>query len=232
MKYGFIKKHQCEFPVTKMCHVLNVSRGGYYSWLSRSVSARAIENQRLVEKIKAIHAASGGVYGSPRITDALLDENIIVSRPRVARLMKKNGIKAITQRRFKVTTNSDHNYSRSPNLLKQYFYVDKPQKIWVSDITYISTREGWLYLTVIIDLYNRQVVGWSMSNTLRASYATIMALEYACGAFKPSAGLIFHSDQGIQYACDDFREQLNNYHMIQSMSAKGNCYDPAWRDSC
>ena len=223
--------HQHEFPIKKMCQVLKVSRGGYYAWLNRPMSKRDKENLELVQRIKAIHKKSRENYGSPRITDTLLDEKYKVSRPRVARLMRKNGIRAKTGRKFKVTTNSDHKYSISPNLLKQNFTVNQPGKVWASDITYIPTREGWLYLTVIIELYNRQIVGWSMSNSLKASDTTIPALEHACTRFHHSNDLIFHSDRGVQYACHAFRERLAHFKMIQSMSGKGNCYDNAISES-
>ena len=210
-----------------MCQVLQVSRGGYYAWLDRPLSLRETENMKLLDRIKGIHTETDENYGSPRITSALLDEKFTVSRPRVARLMRKNGIRAKTQRKFKVTTNSDHKYPISPNLLKQDFTVNQPGKVWVSDITYIPTREGWLYLTVTIDLYNRQIVGWAMSNSLRASDTTIPALEHAYSRFHPFPNLIFHSDRGVQYACNNFRKQIANFKMIQSMSGKGNCYDNA-----
>jgi putative transposase len=214
-----------------MCRVLKVSRGGYYAWLSRPLCQREKENQILTEKIKVIHQESKMNYGSPRITSALLDEKIKVSRPRVARIMRKNKIVAKTHRKFKITTNSKHSYSISPNLLKQDFTADQPGQVWASDITYIPTFEGWLYLTVIIDLFNRQVVGWSMSNSMRASDTTIPALEHAYNRFRPSPNLIFHSDRGVQYACNEFRKKISNFCIIQSMSGKGNCYDNAVSES-
>lgn len=185
----------------------------------------------LLDCIIEIHEASEQTYGSPRITDKLRDKGYKVSRPRVARLMKKQGIRSITKRKFKVTTDSNHKYAISPNLLKQDFFVDQPWKIWTSDITYIHTVEGWLYLTVIMDLFNREIVGWAMSHTLKASETVIPALTQAYAHFHPEPGLIFHSDRGVQYACDDFRELLADYQMIQSMSGTGNCYDNAVTES-
>ena len=214
-----------------MCQTLQVSRGGYYAWLNRPPSQRETENKKLLERIKAIHNETDEIYGSPRITDTLRDEGYTASRPRVARLMKKNHIRAKTRRKFKVTTNSDHKYPLSPDLLHQDFSADRLEQIWVSDITYIPTMQGWLYLTVIIDLYNRSIVGWAMSNSLRASETTIPALKQAYARLHPAANLIFHSDRGVQYACNDFREQLSTFHMIQSMSGKGNCYDNAVAES-
>lgn len=231
MKYTFIKQHKHVFPVEKMCKAFKVSRGGYYAWLGRTPSQREKENNQLLERIKAIHAASECVYGSPRITDALKDEGFKVSRPRVARLMKKHSIHAKTVRKFKVTTISDHDHPISPNLLNQGFTANHFAEVWTSDITYIRTGEGWLYLTVVQDLFNRQIVGWSMSHGLRAVQTTIPALNMAYNRYKPITSLIFHSDRGVQYACKDFREQLSKYQMIQSMTGKGNCYDNAVTES-
>ena len=186
---------------------------------------------KLLERIKQIYSESKGTYGSPRITDQLHDEYYTVSRPRVARLMQLNSISATYKKKFKVTTDSSHDYPVAPNILKRDFSASNPEKVWISDLTYIYTQEGWLYLTVIIDLYNRMVVGWSMSNGMNASETTIPALTHACGLFKPPSGLIFHSDRGIQYACNDFKEQLTDVKMVQSMSAKGDCWDNAVAES-
>jgi len=210
-----------------MCQALQVSRDGYYTWFNRPVSKRAAENMKLLKEIRQVHIDTEGTYGSPSTTDRLHDKGYSVSRPRVARIMSKNGISAVSKKKFKVTTDSSHNYPISPNLLKQDFSTDQPLKVWVSDLTYIFTQEGWLYLTVIIDLYNRMIVGWAMSKSMRASETTIPALKHAYYRFNPGSGLIFHSDRGVQYACNNFREQLSNYNMIQSMSAKGNCWDNA-----
>jgi len=231
LKFGFIKKHQQEFPIKKMCQVLQVSRGGYYRWLKHPISSRKKKDQMLLEHIKRIHKASEQTYGSPRITDQLHDEGVKVSRSHVAQMMKKLGIKAIPKRKFKVTTNSNHSFPISPNLLKRDFSADQPGKVWTSDITYVQTSEGWLYLTVIMDLFNREIVGWAMSGSMRASETTIAALKSAITRFHPEPDLIFHSDRGIQYACNDFREQLNAYQMNQSMSGLGNCYDNAVTES-
>lgn len=153
------------------------------------------------------------------------------SRARVARLMAKNGILSKIRRRFKVTTDSKHTYPISPNLLQQNFYSNAPHKIWVSDITYIRTMAGWLYLTIVLDLFNRQIVGWAMSHRLTAISTTISALRDAFKRQRPDAGLIFHSDRGVQYACHDFRDLIAQYHMIQSMSGLGDCYDNAVAES-
>lgn len=226
-----MKDQQHQYPVERMCRALEVSRGGYYAWLQRPVSPRAQENEILLERVQQIFEHTKGRYGSPRITDQLQDEGVHVSRPRVARLMRENRLRATCKKKFRVTTDSSHHYPVSPNLLERNFKANEPEKVWVSDITYIFTQEGWMYLTVILDLYNRMVVGWAMSNSMRATETTVAALKHACDRFHPSAGLIFHSDRGVQYACENFREQLASYQMIQSMSAKGDCWDNAVAES-
>ena len=231
MKYQFIHEHRRRFPVRLSCHALRVRPSGYYSWKKRLPSRRARENARILEVIRSIYRENKERYGSPRITRKMRKMGIRISRQRIARLMRKNGIQAKTKRKFKVTTNSGHRFPISPNLLKQNFFSDAPNKIWVSDITYLYTREGWLYLTVIIDLFNREVVGWSMSNRLTAKTTTIAALKQAIGRQRPLPGLIFHSDQGVQFAAVDFRQILLKNGMIQSMSSKGNCYDNAVAES-
>ena len=208
-----------------------MTTSGYYRWKKKPPGKREIENMKLLERIIEIHNLTDQTYGSPRITDDLLDEGFKVSRPRVARLMRKHGIYAKTMRKFKVTTDSDHNYPISPNLLKQNFSANYFGEVCTSDITYIRTGEGWLYLTVAMDLYNREIIGWAMSESLRASETTIPALQDACNRYYPTQGMIFHSDRGVQYACNDFREQLSKHHMIQSMSGTGNCYDNAVTES-
>jgi len=227
----FILHHKNEFPVVIQCRAFKVKPSGYYAWIKRPPSLRDRENGRLLLELKAIYEKSRRVYGSPRIHHELRKQGFHVSRPRIARLMRKNGIHSITKRKFKVTTNSRHNKPISPNLLNRNFSVSAPNRIWTSDITYLRTAEGWLYLTIIQDLFNREIVGWSMSNRLTAVSTTIPALIQACIRHRPAPGLVFHSDQGIQYACDAFRNQLSMNRMIQSMSGKGSCYDNAVAES-
>lgn len=227
MKYQFIYNHRHLFSVRIGCRALRVKETGYYAWIHRPRSQRSQENERLLKAIKMIHDKSRKTYGSPRITRKLHKMGIFVSRQRVARIMRKNSLRAVVMRKFKVTTNSQHKHPVSPNLLNQNFQVDSPNKVWASDITYIRTRQGWLYLTVIEDLFNREIVGWSMSSNLSTNSTTIPALIQACGRHHPDPGLIFHSDQGVQYASDSFRKLLSKNKMIQSMSSKGNCYDNA-----
>ena len=231
MKYQFITDHQEQFSLKRLCRVLRVSRSGYYSWLTSKPGKWAQENAELLTEIRIIHEQSRQTYGSPRITRELHKRNYTCSRARVARIMAKNDIYAKTKRKFKVTTDSKHNYPVSPNLLNQDFTAEHQNQIWASDITYIRTLAGWLYLTVIMDLFNRQIVGWSMSHRLTANTTTIPALIDAWQRQQPSEGLIFHSDRGVQYACHDFRNKLSEYKMIQSMSGKGNCYDNAVAES-
>jgi transposase InsO family protein len=185
----------------------------------------------LMVQIRRIFQESHGLYGSHRITAQLRSEGYRVSRARVARLMRRMGLSARRKKTFTVTTNSKHHYPVSPNLLARDFTSAEPGKVWVSDLTYIPTQQGWLYLTVIIDLYNRMVVGWAMSNGMSADETTQAALRAAWERFHPSPGLIFHSDRGVQYACHAFRNQLADYGMIQSMSRKGDCWDNAASES-
>ena len=181
-------------------------------------------------EIKESHKNSRRAYGSPRITKDIQARGTKCSENRVARLMKIHGIAGKTKKKFKATTNSKHNLPVAENLLNQNFVAEKPNTVWVSDITYIATLEGWLYLIVILDLYSRQVVGWAMSDRLTAGFV-IKALYQAIGRRRPASGCIFHSDRGVQYASADFRDVLKAYGFIQSMSRKGNCYDNAVAES-
>ena len=231
MTYLFIQSHRSSFPVKKMCEVLKVTRSGYYRWTNGKESPRKKKNRLLLVFIRMIHKKSRETYGSPRITEVLHDLEISCSRPRVARIMSINGIKAKMKRKFKVTTKSDHNYPISPNLLNRDFSALAANKVWVSDITYVRTSEGWLYLTVIIDLFNRKIVGWSMSNRMTARTTVMPALIQAYKRYQPRPGLLFHSDRGVQYACDSFRKLLKYYEMVQSMSRRGDCWDNAVAES-
>jgi len=230
INYKFIDQHRFEFRVKKMCQVFKVSRSGYYAWLKRPKSNRAIENEKLLKEIKRVYKESRKLYGSIRITKKLNNEGIKCSRNRVYRLMKKNNISSIMKRKFRATTNSKHNYPVVPNLLNQNFSAEKPNQVWVSDITYIYTNEGWLYLAAILDLFDRKIVGWSMDSTM-TQQLVINALNNAVGRRKPEKGLIHHSDRGSQYASKAYQNLLKNYGMKASMSRKGNCYDNACIES-
>ena len=213
-----------------MCYCLKVSNSGYYAWLKRPQSKRSRENALLLHEIRIVHRRSRKNYGSPRVAKELKSQGISCSENRVARLMKANGIKARTKLKFKATTDSKHNLPVAPNLLNQRFTADGPDSVWVSDITYISTNEGWLYLAGVLDLYNRQVVGWSADQRMTRQL-TIDALEKAIIRRSPGPGLIHHSDRGLQYAARDYQQILKQHGMIVSMSRKGNCYDNAVMES-
>lgn len=230
MKYRFIHDHRLEFRVEKMCNVLGVPRSGYYAWIDRPVSRRDLEDEKLLFHIKQIHKESNGTYGILRMTKALKRRNIHCGKNRVAKVMRKNNIICRTRRKYKATTNSKHNYPVAPNLLGQSFYVEAPNTVWVGDITYIGTEQGWLYLAAVEDLFNRKVIGWSMSDAMPTEL-TASALEMAVGRRNPSAGLIFHSDRGVQYASYKYQQLLRDKKMIQSMSRKGDCYDNACAES-
>jgi putative transposase len=230
MKYYFIDKHRFAHAVETMCQVLGVTRSGYYAWYKRGQGRRAIENMILLGKIRESHGLSKGRYGSPNIQKDLKQWGYNCSRKRVARLMKANSISSKVTRRFKVTTQSKHDLPVAENLLNRDFTADGPDRKWVSDITYIWTWQGWLYLSVIIDLWDRKVVGWSISERLTADLA-VSALRKAVALRRPPVGLLFHSDRGVQYASDIFREELERHKMIQSMSRKGNCWDNAVAES-
>ena len=213
-----------------MCRIFKVTRSGYYAWLNRPESSRKKRNRELLTEIRKAYKVSRGNYGSPRITRVLKKQGIICGKNRVAHLMRENGIAAKTKRKFKATTNSKHNYPVAENLVNQNFNTDRPNQVWVADITYIPTDEGWLYLAAIEDLFQRKIVGWAMDSTMTRQL-TLNALRQAVWRYRPSAGLIHHSDRGSQYASDDYQRAIKDYEMIASMSRKGNCYDNACMES-
>lgn len=215
-----------------MCKVFKVTKSSYYHWLNNGPSARWKENEKLLVEIKTIFKDSHNTYGSPRITQELRANGWVVSLNRVAKLMRTAGLKARRSRRFVATTDSKHNYPVAPNVLDQDFTVTRPGQVWVSDITYVPTRSGWLYLTVIIDLFERKVVGWSMSRGLTANETVIAAWMMAVRNRPITQELIFHSDRGVQYACNAFTKILGSNKLItRSMSRKGNCWDNAVAES-
>lgn len=209
-----------------MCRQLNVSRSGYYAFRNRKPSRRAQEDATLVQQIKVVHEESRGTYGSPRVLDNLKEHGFRVGRRRVARLMKENGITGTPPRPFKRTTDSKHHLGVADNVLNREFTVDAPDKVWATDITYVRTWEGWLYLAVVIDLFSRRVVGWSMATHMRTSLVT-GALKMALGRRLPQADMIHHSDRGSQYASHDYRKALRDSGIACTMSRKGNCWDNA-----
>jgi len=215
-----------------MCKVFKVRKSSYYKWLKSGPSTRWQENERLLTEIMDIFEESDETYGSPRMTKELKARGRIASRNRVANMMRAAGIRARKPKRFVVTTDSKHNYPVAPNVLNRKFKAIRPGEIWVSDITYVRTKSGWLYLTVIIDLYDRKVIGWSMSKGLSAMETVIRAWLMATRNRPVTQELIFHSDRGIQYACKEFAGILNkNELIIRSMSRKGNCWDNAVAES-
>lgn len=209
---------------------MNVSRSGYYEWLDRGESFRRKKDQELADTIKSIFAQYKGHYGSPRIQDELHARGIRCGKTRIERIMRSHGLVARPKRRYIATTNSNHDYPVAPNVLDQKFYADAPNQVWLGDITYIRTFEGWLYLAAIMDLHSRKIVGWAMSEIMTAAL-TLQALDMAILARRPATGLIYHSDRGVQYACREYQKVLRAAGMICSMSRKGNCWDNAPMES-
>ena len=235
MKYAFIKRHRQVWPISVQCRVLGVSVAGYHEHFARRASdspRRHLSNEALLVHIKAIYAEMRGAYGWPRIWKELLARGIRVGKDRVQKLMHLHGIRAKGKKRFKVTTDSNHKLAISPNLLNREFAVKVPDRVWVGDITYIWTDEGWLFLSVVIDLFSRQVLGWSLQETMTRDIV-IDALRMAWFKRHPNkqVGLIFHSDRGSQYASNDFRDVLKEYGITSSMSRKGDCWDNACSES-
>ncbi len=213
-----------------MCRLLEVSRSGYYAAKTRPESKRSLHDRTLMKEIKRIHAISKGVYGSPRVRAELQDEGLRIGRHKVAKLMRLERLRGCPKRRYRVTTRQDPRHRVAKNLLDQNFSAAKPDQRWVADITYIPTNQGWLYLAVVIDLYSRKVVGWSMSSWM-SRRIVIYALQMAIDARQPTSKLIHHSDRGAQYTSDDFRDELARHNIECSMSGTGNCYDNAVAES-
>lgn len=215
------------YSISLLCKVLEVSRSGYYAWLKRPKSSRDLERERLVPLVREISKDSRSTYGARRIVKELsLKHGISCTRYKAGTLMDLAGVYAKQKRKFKVTTDSKHNLPVSPNLLDRNFSVARPDEVYVSDITYIWSAEGWLYLAVVIDLFSREVVGWSLSRNIDRNLV-IGALNMAILRRRPAPGLIFHSDRGSQYCSHDFRKLLDKYGIASSMSRKGDCWDNA-----
>jgi putative transposase len=231
MRFHFIEDRRVDYPVRVLCDVLDVSRAGYYAWRSRPESARSAENRRLLEDIQQVHRDNRGRYGSPRVHVELNAQGHGVSRGRVERLMRRHGIRAIMARPRRVrTTDSRHDHPIAPNLLDRNFVAAAPNRIWLTDITYIDTDQGWLYLAGVMDLYSRKIVGWAMQDHLRTELP-LMALSMAISAQRPGAGLVHHSDRGVQYASADYRGMVRSAGFRASMSRKADCYDNAPMES-
>lgn len=225
--------HKEQFPVATMAETLGVSRSGYYQWAKRPLSDREQENKTLTKRIRQIWEASRKTYGSPRIHAQLVADGHDISRPRVARLMKNAAIQSQIRPKWVLTTDSMHELQPAPNLLDRQFKVDRLAQAWVSDITYLPGPSGWLYVTTVMDLADRQIIGWTLTEGLKAIQTTIPAFQMAWGQRRPgSQELIFHSDRGIQYACKAFTQLLEAHEQIsRSMSRKGNCWDNAPAES-
>ena len=230
MTFQFMRDHREHFPVRLMCRVLETSPSGFYDWLRRPESQRAAEDRALIEKIQAVHNESRRTYGSPRVHASLKAAGYRIGRKRVARLMRENDIRAKAKRKFKVTTDSRHDHPVAPNLLDRQFTVAAPNTVWLADISYIWTREGWLYLAVVLDLFSRQVVGWAMDEQMPQEL-TLAALDMALQRRRPLPGLMHHSDRGSQYAAGAYQKRLAEHGIVCSMSRKGNCWDNAPMES-
>ncbi len=230
MRFAFIDAQKAHWPVTVQCGVLDVSCSGYYAWKGRPVAPRATEDAELVIEIKAAHKAGRGAYGSPRVHRELRAQGRRIGRKRVERLMRQEGIVARKKRRFRKTTDSNHPHPIAPNVLERHFDVELPNTAWVTDVTYVWTYEGWLYLAVILDLFSRRVVGWTASaNNDRA--LALGALDRAIATRIPLLGLIHHSDRGSVYASADYGDALTKIGAVKSMSRKGDCWDNAVAES-
>jgi putative transposase len=231
MSFRFIEDHRDTYPVRLMCAVLEVSPAGYYAWRERPVSARATSNSTLLAEIRQVHHDSGQRYGSPRVHAALRTQGRGASRGRIERLMRRYGIRAIMARPRRVrTTDSRHDLPIAPNLIARDFTAAAPNRVWLADITYIPTAEGWLYLAAVMDLFSRKIVGWAMRNHMQVEL-TSSALTMAVRQQRPGAGLIHHSDRGVQYASRQYRAALAAAGVTASMSRKADCYDNAPMES-
>lgn len=230
MKYAAIDSMRHSYPLGILCDVLSVSTSGYHEWKDRPASARKLANEKLVSEIRVLHAQSFGAYGSPRIHESLKQRGQRIGRERIRRLMRENRIIGRHRKKRCRTTDSNHKLPVAANLLQQNFVCESPNRIWLADISYIATDQGFLYLAAMKDLCTKKIVGWSMSATIDAPLS-VAALQMAYTRQKPAAGLIVHSDRGSQYASELFRDQLGEYRMVQSMSRRGNCYDNAPMES-
>ena len=230
MKFAFVAAEKASYPIGVLCKLLDVSRSGFYAWEAREPSRRSSEDARLAVYIAAIFERSGGRYGSPKVQAELRAEGFAVGRKRVARLMAALGLRSSRPRRFRATTDSGHALPVADNVLDRKFEVDAPDVAWVTDITYVWTSEGWLYLAAILDLFSRRVVGFAMSNRIDRALV-LEALRMAVGRRVPNAGLLHHSDRGSQYASADYQLALDELGVTCSMSRKGNCWDNAVAES-
>ena len=230
MRYRAIQEHDRRDPIRLRCRALAVSAAGYYAWRSRPESPRAVSARTVRSAIRVIHRESRETYGSPSIWDALVKQGHRIGEHRVARLMRQNGIRAKTGKKWRATTQSNHRLPVAQNTLNRQFMVEAPNRVWAGDLTYVWTTEGWLYLAVLLDLYSRRVIGWAMGHRLTVDLAE-QALTMALVTRRPEAGLLHHSDRGSQYAASRYQQLLDAQGLVPSMSRKGNCWDNACVES-
>ena len=230
MKYAWIRDQREHYPLASLCRLLNVSTSGYADWLACGGPSQWLSDAQLLALVRSTFAEFDGAYGAPRIYRELRAKKHPVSKERIRRLMRLAGLKARHKRRYKVTTDSKHHLPVAPNLLNRQFSVDKPDQVWTTDITYIPTQEGWLYLAVVMDLYTRAIIGWAMDKRMTREL-TMSALRMAWFCRHPKPGVLHHSDRGSQYCSHDYQQLLRNYGMTVSMSRKGNCWDNAPMES-
>lgn len=230
MKYAWIEAHRDGFCVDSMCRLLRVSKSGLYDWRSRPQSRRSQDDARLVVELHACHKRHRGKYGRPRLTADLRAGGLRVNHKRVYRLMRREGLRACRPRRFVRTTDSRHALALAPNVLEQRFEAAAPDRVWLADITYVPTEEGWLYLAIVMDLFSRKFVGWAMSAQIDGAL-TLSALRLALGARRVGGELLHHSDRGVQYCASAYRQVLADQGIVVSMSRRANCYDNAPMES-
>ena len=230
MKYVWIEENRDRYSVARMCRQLEVSRTGYCQWRGRKPSERSVANSALDVQVAAIYQSSDRSYGRPRIVRSLRDSGVPISHERVRNSLKRQDLRPVYKRPFRVTTDSDHHHPVAANVLDRRFDGWKINQAWVGDITYVETAEGWLYLACVMDLASRRIVGWSMSDRMKTELVT-QALKSAYGLRRPGAGIIMHTDRGSQYASASHRQLINDYNMVQSMSRRANCWDNAAMES-
>jgi len=230
VKYAFIRKHENEFRVAHMCSMLQVSRSGYYHWVERPESNRSLADRELLVHIRRVHLQSRRAYGAVKTWCELRSQGIACGKHRVARLRKRDGIEAQRKRRFRLTVQNRNTAPPAPNLVRRNFIAAQPNCVWVGDMTFIRTRAGFLYLAVLLDLFARKVVGWSMHERPNLEVA-LRALDMALERRRPTPGLVHHTDQGALYSAYDYRQRMRAHGIVASMSARGNCYDNAVAES-
>jgi len=230
MRFAFIDVEKALYPLWILCRVLRVSRSGYYAWRVRKPSVRALEDERLRPKVVEAFKTGRGTYGSPRVLGELLDQGFEVGRRRIARLMRELGLQGVMPRKFRVTTDSNHEHAISGNVLARNFDASRPNEKWVTDITYVWTSEGWLYLAIVMDLFSRRIIGWSTADHMRTDLC-LDAIRMAIRQRTNIKGLVHHSDRGVQYASDRYRAVLRTQNIECSMSRRANCWDNAVAES-